>query len=407
MLKLKWKTVLRIIAVIFGLYLCIHYWPGISELISKLRTAAAPITIGIVVAYAVNILMSFYERFYFPNSKKKAVIKSRRPVCMLSALITLLGMIALLIGLIVPQLVECIKTLISKIPYAIDFILPKLQRLLIKLQKMGVVPENIMDSVYSSNWKSRIGEFLSQERIDSIISTVTTGLGGAFNIAYGAIKTIITALINFVIGIIFAIYLLLEKDKILGQFKRLVNRVVSEEKATKITYVWHEISDCFHDFIVGQCTEAVILGVLCMLGMFILQIPYAPMIGALMGFTALIPIVGGLIGAGIGAFLILMDSPIKALVFIIFVIILQQIEGNIIYPKVVGNSLGLPGIWVLAAVTIGGGVMGIAGMVLGVPLTAAAYRLLKAYVNTPNPKKQNNLKENKTTEKSEQSKEAT
>lgn len=385
-LRIKWKTVAKIIAIILCIYLCIHYWPGISELMSKIRTASAPIIVGIIVAYAVNILMSFYEKFYFPNSKKKAVIKTRRPVCMLSALITLLGIIALIIGLVAPQLIECIETLISKIPAAIDYTLPKLQKILVKLQDKGIVPDNIMDSIYSINWKARLSEFFSQERIESVVSTVTEGLGGAFNLAYGAIKTIITALINFVIGIIFAVYLLLEKDKIISQCKRLLSRIFPEEKTHKITYIWLEICDCFRDFIVGQCTEAVILGVLCTLGMLILQIPYAPMIGALMGFTALIPIVGGLIGAGIGAFLILVDgSPVKALVFIIFVIILQQIEGNIIYPKVVGQSLGLPGIWVLAAVTVGGGVMGIAGMIIGVPLTAAAYRLLKAYVNTPKP----------------------
>lgn len=385
-MKLKWKTVAKIIAIIICVYLCIHYWPGISEFISKIRIAAAPIIVGIIVAYAVNILMIFYEKHYFPKSKKAAVIKTRRPVCMISALITLLGMIALIIGLIAPQLVECIETLISKIPAAVDYTIPKIQKLLSKLQEKGIVPDDIINTIYSIDWKARISEFFSQDRIEGVISTVTEGLGGAFNFAYGAIKAIITAFVNFVIGIIFAVYLLLEKDKIISQFKRLLNRIFPEEKTHKITYIWLEICDCFRDFIVGQCTEAVILGVLCTLGMLILQIPYAPMIGALMGFTALIPIVGGLIGAGIGAFLIFVDgSPIKALVFIIFVIILQQIEGNIIYPKVVGQSLGLPGIWVLAAVTVGGGVMGIAGMIIGVPLTAAAYRLLKAYVNTPKP----------------------
>ncbi len=385
MLKLKWKTIAGFIAIIIGIYLCIHYWPSISEFLSSIRTAASPIIIGIVLAYALNILMSFYEKFFFPKSKKKAVTKVRRPLCMLSALITLFGIMALIIGLITPQLIECIKTLITKIPPAINYLLPK-------LRNIGIVPENILDTISSINWKDKLSD---------IIPAVTTGLGGALNIAYSAVKSIFTGIINIVLGVIFAIYLLLEKDKIICQVKRLLNRIVPEDKSKKITYVWNEIGDCFHDFIVGQCTEALILGVLCMLGMFILQIPYAPMIGALMGFTALIPIVGGLIGAGIGAFIILMDSPIKALIFLIFVIVLQQIEGNIIYPKVVGNSLGLPGIWVLAAVTVGGGVMGIGGMIIGVPLTAAIYRLLKAYVNSPDPKKQKITEEKHTSQKSQ------
>ncbi|MBQ8026984.1 MAG: AI-2E family transporter, partial [Clostridia bacterium] len=273
----------------------------------------------------------------------------------------------LIIGLIAPQLVKCIVMLVNEFPAAMESFIPK-------LEKIGIVPDDIINSLASIDWKSRIGD---------IVSAVGTGLGGAVDIAFTAVSSVFSGVTNLVIGFIFAVYLLIEKDKLIAQFKKLMKRFVPEEKGKKINYVWAEISDCFHDFIVGQCTEAVILGVLCMAGMFILRIPYAPMIGALMGFTALIPIVGGLIGAGVGAFLILVEDPIKALIFIIFVIVLQQVEGNLIYPKVVGKSLGLPGIWVLAAVTVGGGVMGIGGMLIGVPLAAAAYRLLKAYINTP------------------------
>lgn len=143
------------------------------------------------------------------------------------------------------------------------------------------------------------------------------------------------------------------------------------------------LNDCFHRFIVGQCTEAVILGALCTTGMMLLGLPYATMVGALIAFTALIPVVGAFIGGGVGAFVILMESPIQALIFLVFLVILQQVEGNLIYPRVVGTSIGLPGIWVLAVVTIGGGVFGIPGMLLGVPLAAAAYRLLREDINRP------------------------
>lgn len=370
MFKIKWKTVIKLAAIVFVFYLCVHYWSSIAGTLSKVLSAATPIFIGIIIAYTLNILMSFYERHYFPKSKKKIAEKSRRPVCIIGALITLLGIVMLIVGLIAPQLVKCIMMLINEVPLAMERLLPK-------LREISIIPDDFIQQLANTNWQSRIGD---------IISAVSTGLGGAVNIAFSAVSSVFSTLTNFVIGIIFALYLLIEKDKLIAQFKRLMNRFVPEKKLKKINYVWAQISDCFHDFIVGQCTEAVILGVLCMLGMFILQIPYAPMIGALMGFTALIPIVGGLIGAGVGAFLILMESPVKALIFIIFVIILQQIEGNLIYPKVVGKSLGLPGIFVLAAVTVGGGVMGIGGMLLGVPLAAAAYRLLKAYMNTPDEK---------------------
>lgn len=136
----------------------------------------------------------------------------------------------------------------------------------------------------------------------------------------------------------------------------------------------------FHSFIVGQCTEAVILGLLCTVGMLLLGLPYAPMIGALIGVTALIPVAGAYIGGGVGAFLILTVSPTKAMVFLIYLVILQQVEGNLIYPRVVGSSIGLPGMWVLAAVTIGGGLAGIPGVLLGVPLAAGCYQLLKGDV---------------------------
>ena len=149
----------------------------------------------------------------------------------------------------------------------------------------------------------------------------------------------------------------------------------------KITYVLSILNDCFRKYIVGQCTEAVILGLLCIIGMLILQLPYATMIGALIALTALIPVAGAYIGAVVGAFMILTVSPIKALIFLIFLVILQQFEGNIIYPKVVGSSLGLPGIWVLAAITVGGGIMGIFGMLIGVPIVAAIYRIVKNDVN--------------------------
>lgn len=367
MIKIKWKTFAKIGAAILAVYLCIHYWTNISGIFSKVLSASMPVFIGLVIAYAVNILMSFYERHYFPKSKKKAAAKTRRPICMMGALITLLGIVALIIGLIAPQLVKCIVMLVNEFPAAMESFIPK-------LEKIGIVPDDIINSLASIDWKSRIGD---------IVSAVGTGLGGAVDIAFTAVSSVFSGVTNLVIGFIFAVYLLIEKDKLIAQFKKLMKRFVPEEKGKKINYVWAEISDCFHDFIVGQCTEAVILGVLCMAGMFILRIPYAPMIGALMGFTALIPIVGGLIGAGVGAFLILVEDPIKALIFIIFVIVLQQVEGNLIYPKVVGKSLGLPGIWVLAAVTVGGGVMGIGGMLIGVPLAAAAYRLLKVYINTP------------------------
>ena len=160
-----------------------------------------------------------------------------------------------------------------------------------------------------------------------------------------------------------------------------MNRYIPEKRLVKVNHVLEITNDSFHRFIVGQCTEAVILGALCMVGMLILRLPYAAMMGAVIAFTALIPVVGAFIGGAVGVFLIMMESPVKAIIFLVFLVILQQIEGNLIYPRVVGSSMGLPGMWVLAAITVGGGVFGISGMLVSVPLAAAAYRLLKENVN--------------------------
>ncbi len=365
MKKIDWKTCIRVGVSAFVLFLCIHYWPSISSLAGKLFSAAAPVFMGLIMAYIINILMSFYERHFFPKSTKKAVAKSRRPFSLIGAILTVIGIIALIVVLIAPQLVACIEMLIAELPGAIEWGIAK-------LNSFSFVSDELINALSSIDWKSRIGD---------IAKTLFSGLGDVMNVAVSAVSTVFSSVVNFVIGLIFALYLLMDKNRLGAQAKRLLNGTVPKRFLEKAMHVISVADDCFHRFIVGQCTEAVILGTLCMVGMLILRLPYAPMIGALLAFTALIPIVGGLIGAGVGAFLILMESPVKALIFLIFVIVLQQIEGNLIYPKVVGSSIGLPAIWVLAAVTVGGSVMGIGGMLIGVPAAAAVYRLTREYLN--------------------------
>ena len=359
--KLEWKTVIRIVVGVLAVYLAVHYWPNISGVIGTVFSAATPIIVGAVMAYPLNILMSFYERHYFPKSDKPAVTKSRKAVSLVGAVITILGIISLVIGLIAPQLVTCIQMLINEIPGAMDFVIGK-------LKENEFISKNLINSLASVDWK---------DRITDILQTVTSGIGDVAGVAVSAVTSIFSVVSNIILGIIFALYILIDKRRLGRQVNKVSQKYIPVRFLDKITHVIDVLDDCFHRFIVGQCTEAVILGVLCIIGMSILRIPYALMIGTLMGFTALIPIVGGLIGAGVGAFLILMESPIKALIFIIFVIILQQVEGNLIYPKVVGSTIGLPGLWVLAAVTVGGGVFGIPGMLVGVPVVATLYRLVR------------------------------
>lgn len=372
MKRIDWKTCFRVGVSLFVLFLCIHYWPNISGFIGKCFSAAAPVFTGFVMAYIINILMSFYERHYFPKSKKKAVARSRRPVSLTGAILTVVGVIALVIVLIVPQLVKCIEMLVAQLPGAIE-------KLVARLNGLSFVSDELISSLASIDWKSRIGD---------IAETLFSGVGDVMNVAVSAVSSVFTGIMAFVIGFIVALYLLTDKDRLGSQCKRVMNKWVPERFLENFMHVVNVADDCFHRFIVGQCTEAVILGTLCMIGMLILRLPYAPMVGALIAFTALIPIVGGLIGAGVGAFLILMVSPIKALIFLIFIIVLQQLEGNLIYPKVVGSSMGLPALWVLAAVTVGGGVLGIGGMLIGVPMAAVVYRLVKESLNQPQPEVQ-------------------
>ena len=240
------------------------------------------------------------------------------------------------------------------------------------LKKYDFAPQELIEKLSSIDWKSRIGD---------IAKTVTSGIGNVMDVAVSAVSSVVSGVTTASLAIIFSVYVLLNKEKLKNQITKLIKRFIRQDIYDKGAYVLSVVNDCFHRFIVGQCTEAVILGALCAIGMLILKLPYALMMGAVTAFTALIPVVGALIGGAIGAFLILMQSPVKALIFLVFIILLQQIEGDLIYPRVVGNSIGLPGIWVFVAVTVGGGVLGVFGMMLGVPVAAAAYRLLKAEVN--------------------------
>ena len=205
-------------------------------------------------------------------------------------------------------------------------------------------------------------------------------MGSMLNLLSSAVSTAFNLLVSF----IFSIYLLMGKERLGSQCARVLRTYLPERWYGGAMYVLNTVNGCFRRFVVGQCTEAVILGLLCMAGMLLLGFPYATMVGTLIGFTALIPVAGAYIGAGVGAFMIFTASPVKALLFLLFIAVLQQLEGNLIYPRGVGASIGLPGVWVLAAVTIGGGVLGVGGMLLAVPLAAAAYQMLREDVRRRN-----------------------
>ena len=364
-MKIEWKTCAKVGVSAFLLYLCITYWSAVASFIFGLFSAATPLFIGCAIAYVVNLLMGLLEKWYFPRSKKKFVLATRRAFCMIMAFIILAAIIALIVGLVLPELVEAIQLIISMLPGFME-------KGLAILESWNILPEDIINTLESIDWKSRI---------EQIISVVTSGIGNVMTVVITTLSSVFSGIVTALISIIFSVYLLWGKEKLGRQFARLLRRYMSAKWYNRVVHTIEVLNDSFRRFIIGQSVEAVILGALCTIGLLILRMPYATMIGALIAFTALIPIAGAYIGAIVGAFLILTVSPVKALIFLIFILVLQQLEGNLIYPKVVGSTIGLSGLWVLAAVTIGGGLAGVLGMLLGVPLAATVYRLLKEDIN--------------------------
>lgn len=376
-MKLEWKTCLKIGVTAALLFLFFHYWEQLVAVAALALSAAKPLLLGCVIAYVVNILMSFYERFYFTKGKikdKKWVNGSRRIVCMVLAYLSVVGILFLIFSLVVPQLVECGKLLAKEIPVVLDKAMVYVQNNEKLMKLLGEAGISISQNSIS-DWEGIL---------KNALTWIVSGIGGVMGSVFTVVSGVFSGAVTFLIGIIFSIYLLISKETLFGQVKKICRTYFKKKVYTKVSYVYHTFNDSFHRFIVGQCTEAVILGMLCMICMLIFGFPYATMIGAFIGFTALIPVAGAYIGAAVGAFMILTVSPVKALFFLLFIVVLQQVEGNLVYPRVVGSSIGLPGIWVLTAVTIGGGVLGIGGMLLGVPIAAACYQMLRADVRSRN-----------------------
>lgn len=371
-MKLNWKTCLIVCVSVFLLYLAIHYWDGISAFAGVLVSAASTLVTGAVIAYIVNILMSFYERKIAPKSKNKLWLKTRRPLCMLLAFLTVVIALVLLVRLIVPQLIECFDKLVAALVDAAPRVYGWLDEKLNISQYIQEQQPNFALPDNASAWRALLEKYAS---------VFVSGVGGVMNVAVSFTTSLFGMIVTLFMSLIFACNILSSKEKLASQFSRLFTRILGQRWMKKLLHVIKVLDSCFHSYIVGQLIEAVILGTLCALGMWILQLPYPVMIGALIGVMALIPIAGAYIGAAIGAIMIFSVDPIKALIFLVFLVVLQQIEGNLIYPRTVGSTLHLPGIWVLAAITVGGAIMGIAGMLLFVPLTAAIYRLLGEWAN--------------------------
>ena len=356
------KLILFTVIIIFAFI----YIKTIGSFLAYLINIFMPFIIGIFIAFILNVLLNFVENKLFKklnNKNYKTWSKLKRPVSVIITFIIIITIIVFILGLLIPQLQNTVS-LFTK-----NFDTYKEQTIEI-LNNFGINSESINNySTSINNLKNEITSYINNNRNE--IMQITIGVASSF---LGSITSII-------IGIVFAIYILLKKEDLSRQFKKILKAYLPEKYERRIEEIANLSNITFGNFISGQCLEALIIGLLCFIGMLILQIPYASTISVLVGFTALIPIFGAFIGTFIGAFLIFMVEPFKALIFIIFIIILQQLEGNIIYPKVVGKSVGLPSIWVMVAVTIGASIYGVLGMILSVPLCSILYSIIKTDVN--------------------------
>lgn len=334
-----------------------------------------PFLIGGVIAFVLNLPLKMFEEKIFRKWKGKAAGRLKRPVSLLLAITLLILILALVIVTVVPQVSKTVSELGRKIPVFADQVVTRLEEWSVTYPQLKEQAETLQN--LEINWDSLLNtvtDFLRSGAVSMLTSTVTV----AGNIIGGVVNTFIS--------FIFALYILSQKEKLGEQGRRILHAYLPDKAERQINKVLALLYKNFSNFITGQCLEAIILGSMFVVSMSLFRMPYAFMVGVLIAFTALIPIVGAFVGCVVGAFLILIENPVMAVWFVVMFLVLQQIEGNLIYPKVVGSSVGLPSIWVLMAVTLGGSLFGIAGMLFFIPLLSTGYSLLRDSVNSRNEK---------------------
>ena len=332
-----------------------------------------PFLYGGAIAFALNIPMRALEEKLLGRWQGKSAAKLKRPVSMILALVLVVLVISLVVGTVLPQVTLTAAEIGKKIPAFTEEVIDHLDKL---AKDYPILSEQVSRlEAIEMNWDSIF---------KSIMDFLRNGVGNVLNSTFNVASNIISGVVNGMIAFIFALYVLAQKEKLADQGKRILSAYLPEKAGNKVSEILSLLYKNFSSFITGQCLEAVILGAMFVIFMTIFKMPYALMVGVLIAFMALIPIVGAFIGCAVGAFLILINDPIQALWFVVLFLVLQQIEGNLIYPRVVGSSVGLPSIWVLMAVSVGGSLFGIAGMLMFIPLMSTCYALFKESVNNRN-----------------------
>lgn len=385
------KKILGIITFTLILFAILINMGSVKDYFGFIWGIIFPFTLGGAIAFILNIPMSVAEKLLFPQTNEpesekitgkesngqagkkknpsfqKLKRKIARPVSVILSILFVFLIIAVVLVVVIPQLGKTIDS----IGVAMSAFLPKFQNWLETIFRDN---KEIVD--YISNI-----EFDWKSWLNGIKDFTLSGAGNVLSYTMSATMVVINGVVTFIIAFIFSLYILLQKENLTRQCKKLITAIFPIKAVDKICYIFSLSNKTFSRFIAGQCVEAMILGFMFFVAMSILRIPYALMVGVLIAFTALIPMVGAFIGCIVGALLILMVNPMQALLFVILFLVLQQVEGNLIYPHVVGNSVGLPSIWVLFAVTAGGKLWGVVGMLIFIPLMSVLYTLLREWVN--------------------------
>lgn len=357
------KRIRNLIAFAILLYLGVQHIDVVFQVICNLFGLISPFVLGAGIAFVLNVPMSAIEKKIEKLFGKR---KYNRPLALVGTIVCVILAIGLVLFVVIPELAATILSLKDLFP-----------AFLVRVQETAekVFAENprIVEEIASIkvNWEAIVND---------VVSFLKNGAGSFLNSTVNVAVSVVSAIANFCIGFVFSCYILLQKEKLSVQVKKAMYAFIPVKKADKIIEICILSSKTFSNFLTGQCVEALILGGMFLVSMLILRFPYALLVGVLVAFTALIPIFGAFIGCAIGVFLILMVSPVQALGFLVLFLVLQQIEGNLIYPHVVGNSVGLPSIWVLVAVTLGGSTMGVLGMIIFIPLISVIYTLFREEV---------------------------
>ena len=358
------KDIIIIISYIALVIFALVNFSKIFTFLGKVISIFSPFLLGIILAFVLNVLNNFIEKKIFGKIKPSKVWnKVKRPLCITLSLILVFLTIFFVMNLLIPQLKNSASLFTDTLPAYKEDIIGILNKFDIDESTVNKVGE------YLDNFGKVITDYIKGNSKDVI--TVTTEVA----------TSVVNIISKGIITLVFAIYMIAQKETLSRQINKVMKAYLKPKTINKINTVGTLANKTFSNFVTGQCLEALIFGSLVFVGMLIFRFPYASTIGVLLGFTSLIPIFGAFIGTAIGFILIMMVSPVKAILFVVFIIVLQQIEGNLIYPRVVGKSIGLPGMWVLLSVTVGGSIGGILGMLIATPLCSLLYALFTKMVN--------------------------